>query len=212
MKQHEINNLNGGSQWESEDLPPISSLVSTDTVCANGIKGAHSVVLVRGVPWFRVRGEKGWFTPLSCKECSETFAANRRYVLRRRVKYCSRLCLNRANAKAPKSHPDQRGEKNHNWKGGYSASEHKRNFQRKNPAKVGAHHLFRAALRAGKIARPSSCSACGKICKPHGHHEDYSRPLDVRWLCQQCHNAWHAEQRAKASAGGPGQNPDRGCA
>jgi hypothetical protein len=33
---------------------------------------------------------------------------------------------------------------------------------------------------------------CGEP-KVHAHHEDYSRPLDVTWLCQKCHVQRHVE-------------------
>lgn len=54
------------------------------------------------------------------------------------------------------------------------------------------------AVRSGRIERPKSCPRCGKECTVEGHHTDYSKPLDVMWLCRQC----HADQarREKASA------------
>lgn len=43
--------------------------------------------------------------------------------------------------------------------------------------------------RRGKIvAKP--CEACGAE-QAEMHHEDYSKPLDVRWLCKTCHMAEH---------------------
>lgn len=47
----------------------------------------------------------------------------------------------------------------------------------------------------GKTIRPNNCSKCGVDCIPHGHHEDYSKPLDVIWLCRKCHVSVHAENR-----------------
>lgn len=47
------------------------------------------------------------------------------------------------------------------------------------------------AIRSGHLVRPESCEACKKMGRIHGHHEDYSKPLDVIWLCVQCHMARH---------------------
>lgn len=43
------------------------------------------------------------------------------------------------------------------------------------------------AKEFGQITRPNYCTLCGKICKPEGHHCDYTKPLDVTWACKKCH-------------------------
>lgn len=59
------------------------------------------------------------------------------------------------------------------------------------PEKYAAHIAFHNALRDGKIARVSECSLCGKGGKAHGHHNDYSEPLVVVWVCGPCHRSIH---------------------
>ena len=59
------------------------------------------------------------------------------------------------------------------------------------PEKYAARVIFGNALRDGKVKRPNNCSCCGKSCTPHGHHDDYSKPLEVMWLCVPCHAARH---------------------
>lgn len=54
-------------------------------------------------------------------------------------------------------------------------------FQRQAQGKV------RYAILTGRLTRPEICEQCGCVCKPHGHHEDYSQPLTVKWLCRACH-------------------------
>lgn len=64
----------------------------------------------------------------------------------------------------------------------------------KDPIKEQARRYVYNAIRDGKLARPDRCSNCGCSCEPHGHHDDYSKPLDVRWLCVPCHAAVHTQQ------------------
>ena len=47
---------------------------------------------------------------------------------------------------------------------------------------------LRYAVSTGKIKKPEICSVCEKPNKIiHGHHPDYNKPLEVIWVCLQCH-------------------------
>ena len=49
------------------------------------------------------------------------------------------------------------------------------------------------AIKSGKLVR-QPCEDCGKI-PSEAHHTDYSKPLDVRWLCRKCHLGLHGRMR-----------------
>lgn len=72
-----------------------------------------------------------------------------------------------------------------------------RKFRVNNPLKDKAHRVLNYHIRAGNIERPNMCSKCGKECVPDGHHENYSKPLEVVWLCRQCHIEHHRERKDK---------------
>jgi len=61
-----------------------------------------------------------------------------------------------------------------------------------NPDGYKAHNAVSNAVRDGKITR-GACEVCGG--KAHAHHDDYARPLDVRWLCALHHQRHHAALR-----------------
>lgn len=52
-----------------------------------------------------------------------------------------------------------------------------------------ARWKVRRAVAAGALVR-QPCERCSEI-KSQAHHDDYGKPLDVRWLCAACHRAWH---------------------
>lgn len=67
-------------------------------------------------------------------------------------------------------------------------------YNKNNIIKRAAHILVGNAVRDGKIKKTSNCESCGKKSTIiHGHHDDYAYPLQVRWLCPQCHSSWHKE-------------------
>lgn len=57
----------------------------------------------------------------------------------------------------------------------------------KYPEKHRARTTLNYAISKGKIKKPKNCANCGKEKKLDGHHEDYSKPLIVQWLCRPCH-------------------------
>lgn len=55
------------------------------------------------------------------------------------------------------------------------------------------------AIQSGKL-NPLPCVVCGKE-KSQGHHEDYSKPLDVVWLCTRHHQDRHIHLRNAKTLG-----------
>lgn len=68
-------------------------------------------------------------------------------------------------------------------------------FVERNPAKRAAHIATGNAIRDGRLTR-QPCEVCGEL-KAQAHHDDYSKPLDVRWLCSTHHAEWHRSNTPK---------------
>lgn len=80
--------------------------------------------------------------------------------------------------------------------------EREREASRKRTASIKsrARYLLNAAVRSGKVEKPETCERCGAGGKLHGHHWDYSRPLEVKWLCPPCHGIAHRKTDAGREA------------
>ena len=59
------------------------------------------------------------------------------------------------------------------------------------PLKRAAHIIVGNALRDGRLTKQFECSVCNSNKKIEAHHNDYTKPFDVRWLCEKCHKNWH---------------------
>lgn len=57
------------------------------------------------------------------------------------------------------------------------------------PEKFKARRNTRYAIRAGVLVQ-QPCRDCGEL-EVQVHHEDYSKPLEVIWLCDPCHREVH---------------------
>lgn len=62
-----------------------------------------------------------------------------------------------------------------------------------------ARGVLNKRVKTGKIEKPSACQVCGKSGYVEAHHHDYTRPLDVVWVCKQCHEDIHHSNERQAS-------------
>jgi hypothetical protein len=63
------------------------------------------------------------------------------------------------------------------------------------PERYAAHIVVGNAVRDGRLVK-QPCEVCGAL-KVEAHHDDYSKPLDVRWLCNSHHKIADAERRLR---------------
>lgn len=84
---------------------------------------------------------------------------------------------------------DRSKENNPNWKGGSSMDWNSRARRTKelNPEKVRARGMAANARRDGRLVK-KPCEICGSVESVESHHDDYSKPLEVRWLCKKHHD------------------------
>jgi hypothetical protein len=75
------------------------------------------------------------------------------------------------------------------------AAAHNKLWEQKNPEKAAAHKTVEVAVRLGKLVR-QPCEVCHSTTRIHAHHDDYSKPLDVMWLCPLHHKQRHKELEA----------------
>jgi len=67
--------------------------------------------------------------------------------------------------------------------------EYQRTRRKRNNLQYKAHSAVGHALRDGRLEK-KSCAICGDS-NTEAHHEDYSKPLDVVWLCRKHHLQMH---------------------
>lgn len=123
-----------------------------------------------------------------CKECTkkDSFGRTNEEIEKRKERD-----RNRPNAKERvkkncdrlKNNEEARAKNNQSKKEWYQKNKHKKN----------ANVRVSRALLNGVLTRPILCEKCGVQKKLEAHHEDYNKPLEVVWLCVECHNNRHKE-------------------
>ncbi|WDA36430.1 hypothetical protein [Sphingobium sp. YC-XJ3] len=116
-------------------------------------------------------------------------------------KYVCGPCRSKAAVEWAKRNREKKRASNNSYHARNSSrrADRTRAYRERNPAKRIAHQAVQTAVRNGTLIR-QLCSECGAD-NAHAHHDDYSRPLDVIWLCHEHHMQRHAmlAERAKAT-------------
>lgn len=68
-----------------------------------------------------------------------------------------------------------------------------KDWREKNREKYRAYYTLKNAIRSGSVKK-RLCSVCGTKERVDGHHEDYSKPLEVIWLCPTHHKERHRKE------------------
>lgn len=71
-----------------------------------------------------------------------------------------------------------------------ATTERTREKRRSMPGYMAAHNAVARALKNGSLVK-KQCEMCGSIMSV-AHHDDYTKPLDVMWLCTIHHKARHS--------------------
>lgn len=67
--------------------------------------------------------------------------------------------------------------------------------RKKHPEKHEARQQIYWAVKLGFMKKSETCEECKMMINTNAHHDDYNKPLVVRWLCKQCHSDWHRNNR-----------------
>lgn len=114
-----------------------------------------------------------------CEQCTGEFLARRVDISKGKARFCSKSCAQRF-----------RGAKRRALNESLRGPRRNREDQR-------ARNALNYQIECGRIVR-QPCEICGDP-KSHGHHHDYSKPFDVRWLCQKHHIEAHKAEGTWAS-------------
>jgi len=118
--------------------------------------------------------------PRVCEGCGDEFLARPSEVLAGRARFCSRRCVQERNVEL--------AAKVNRKPGGWL----QRRYEKKRTTHLvqeSARRKLAYAVKYGHLRR-LNCELCGNE-NTDGHHMDYSRPLDVVWLCRPHHAAFH---------------------
>ena len=65
----------------------------------------------------------------------------------------------------------------------------------KYPYKKDARVILNMNLKLSRITKPDKCERCNTETKIYAHHPDYSKPLEVVWLCMSDHVKEHPRKK-----------------
>lgn len=134
-----------------------------------------------------------------CPRCARTIVVTEKMVAAR--KYACGPCQSAAAVEYAKRNRERKRATNNAYHARISnkRAEATAAYRARHPEKHAAHQAVQTALRNGTLQR-QPCQECGSP-KAHAHHDDYTLPLAVNWLCHSHHMERHAMLAARAKGG-----------
>lgn len=126
-----------------------------------------------------------------CKECHRTSARENRSA---HADFYRQYDRNRANDPERLESRKKYAESIH---GAVASALGKSLFTERFPEKKAATAAVSNAIRSGALQK-EPCEFCGSKDKVEAHHQNYSKPLDVHWLCGTHHRMLHVLARELA--------------
>lgn len=126
----------------------------------------------------------GQLVQSSCLFCGKKFMAKKKAIKSGYGKFCSHYCASKMRSKKQWDNPMYKG-------GGYESA---KRYRLKNKERPRAWISVLRALKSGAIKK-GCCAVCGDK-NVVAHHEDYSKPLLIVWLCHVHHNKLHRSRKS----------------
>lgn len=114
-----------------------------------------------------------------CDYCGIKFHTQRSVFVRKKRHFCCQECYSKYRTEIMPS------EEQNAFGHGNSVDERKKRTQ--------ARSIWNHYVRDKHIKR-KPCEVCGDP-NAEAHHDDYNRPLEVRWLCFKHHREWHRKNK-----------------
>ena len=63
-------------------------------------------------------------------------------------------------------------------------------YRERTKDRAACYATTKKAIKSGTLVR-QPCESCGEK-SVMAHHDDYTKPLEIRWLCYKCHPRFHS--------------------
>ena len=97
--------------------------------------------------------------------------------------------------RAEKPHKIKECQKKSDQKRRIRKNEWSKKWKREHPFITKSRRILTHAVRDRRVEKPRECAQCNSGGIIDGHHFDYAKPIEVIWLCRQCHKDLHLEGR-----------------
>lgn len=122
-----------------------------------------------------------------CPKCG--YKRIQKYVNNNKKGWGCQLCDQRYRELPSTMDRNKKHSQNWNSKNPKKAQQSTSRWQKKNPTKAVAHSAVHRAVKDGRLIK-QLCEVCGNT-NVEAHHDDYSQPLNVIWLCKKHHEQQH---------------------